>query len=276
MLLFERFISLERNEPPDIDVDFEHQRREEVIQYIYRKYGRHRAALTAVVISYRARSALRDVGRALGIDIARIDASAKASTGSTAAGIDPERLRENGFDPASPLVRGSHLTQQLIGFPRHLSQHPGGFVIARNDLAELVPVEMAAMEDRSVVQWDKDDLDALRLIKVDILALGMLSAIRRALEMIGAQDRPRARPAPDPGRGPAYLRHAVQGRQHRRLPGREPGPDEHAAAAAAAQLLRPGDRGRHRAAGADPGRHGPPVPDAAQRRRAARHIRAMN
>ncbi len=188
MLLFERFISAERNEPPDIDIDFEHQRREEVIQYIYRKYGRHRAALTGVVISYRPRSALRDVGRALGIDLDRIDAVAKGQHWFDGRSIAAERLLENGFDPASPLCRlWVSLTQALIGFPRHLSQHPGGFVIARDDLAELVPVEMAAMPGRSVIQWDKDDLDALRLVKVDILALGMLSAIRRALQMVGAK-----------------------------------------------------------------------------------------
>jgi error-prone DNA polymerase len=184
-LLFERFISAERNEPPDIDIDFEHQRREEVIQYVYRKYGRHRAALTAVVISYRPRSALRDVGRALGIDLDRIDAVAKSQHWFDGRTVDPERLRENGFDPDSPVCRHwVELTQQLVGFPRHLSQHPGGFVIARDDLARLVPVENAAMEGRSVIQWDKDDLDALGLIKVDLLALGMLSAIRRALDLV--------------------------------------------------------------------------------------------
>ncbi len=187
-LLFERFISAERNEPPDIDIDFEHQRREEVIQYIYRKYGRHRAALTGVIISYRPRSALRDVGRALGIDLDRIDAVAKSAHWWDGKKIDPERLRESGFDPESPLSRlWIELTGQLVGFPRHLSQHPGGFVIAREDLAQLVPVENAAMDDRSVIQWDKDDLDALGLIKVDILALGMLSAIRRALTVIGSK-----------------------------------------------------------------------------------------
>ncbi len=188
MLLFERFISEERGEPPDIDIDFEHQRREEVIQYIYRKYGRHRAALTAVIIRYRPRSALRDVGRALGIDLDRIDAVSKSQHWFDGRAIDPERLRENGFDPASPICRlWVELTQQLIGFPRHLSQHPGGFVIARDTLSELVPVENAAMAERSVIQWDKDDLDALGLLKVDILALGMLSAIRRALEFVGAK-----------------------------------------------------------------------------------------
>ena len=187
-LLFGRFISAERNEPPDIDIDFEHQRREEVIQYIYRKYGRHRAALTGVMISYRPRSALRDMGRALGIDIDRINAVSKGQQWWDGHGVAPERLAEQGFDPDSPVCRQwLALTRQLIGFPRHLSQHPGGFVIARDDIARLVPVENAAMHDRTVIQWDKDDLDALGLIKVDILALGMLSAIRRALQMVAAK-----------------------------------------------------------------------------------------
>ncbi|HEV7912440.1 MAG TPA: PHP domain-containing protein, partial [Albitalea sp.] len=185
-LLFERFISPERNEPPDIDIDFEHQRREEVIQYIYGKYGRHRAALTAVVICYRPRSAVRDVGRALGIDLQRIDAVAKGQHWFDGRSISPDRLRENGFDPDAPVTRlWVELTHQLIGFPRHLSQHPGGFVIAKDQMEQLVPVENAAMPDRSVVQWDKDDLDTLGLIKVDVLALGMLSALRRSLEFIG-------------------------------------------------------------------------------------------
>ena len=185
-LLFERFISAERNEPPDIDIDFEHQRREEVIQYVYRKYGRHRAALTGVVISYRPRSALRDVGRALGIDLERIDAVSKSQHWFDGRSVNAERLRENGFDPDAQLCQlWMALTKALIGFPRHLSQHPGGFVIARDQLARLVPVENAAMEGRSVIQWDKDDLDALGLLKVDLLALGMLSAIKRALLMVG-------------------------------------------------------------------------------------------
>ncbi|MDE2613310.1 MAG: error-prone DNA polymerase, partial [Burkholderiales bacterium] len=184
-LLFERFVSAERNEPPDIDIDFEHQRREEVIQYVYRKYGRHRAALTAVVVSYRPRSALRDMGRALGIDLDRIDAVAKSQHWFDGRSIQPERLAENGFDPESPLAKlWVELTATLIGFPRHLSQHPGGFVIARDDLAQIVPVENAAMEGRSVIQWDKDDLDVLGLLKVDLLALGMLTAIGRALAFV--------------------------------------------------------------------------------------------
>jgi error-prone DNA polymerase len=184
-LLFGRFISTERDEPPDIDIDFEHERREEVIQYIYGKYGRHRAALTAVVIRYRPRSALRDMGRALGIDLQRIEAVSKSQHWFDGRGIDPERLRENGFDPDSPVVKlWTELTAQLIDFPRHLSQHPGGFVIAKGLLAQLVPVENAAMPDRSVIQWEKDDLDELRLLKVDILALGMLTALRRALHFM--------------------------------------------------------------------------------------------
>ena len=186
-VLFERFISRERNEPPDIDVDFEHQRREEVIQYLYRKYGRERAALTATVISYRARSALRDVGKVLGIDAQRIDRLARAHAWWDKA-MDVERLREAGFDPESPTVaQWIELTRTLRGFPRHLSQHTGGFVIARDALTRLVPVENAAMADRTVIQWDKDDLDALGLLKVDVLALGMLSAVRRALEFIGTR-----------------------------------------------------------------------------------------
>ncbi|MBI5269793.1 MAG: error-prone DNA polymerase [Burkholderiales bacterium] len=188
-LLFERFVSAERNEPPDIDIDFEHQRREEVIQYIYRKYGRHRAAMTGVIISYRRKSALRDVGRALGFDLDRIEAVTKQQAWwDGGARFDPERLREHGFDPASPLVQQwAQLASQLRGFPRHLSQHPGGFVIAADDVTTLVPVENAAMAGRTVIQWDKDDLDALGLIKVDVLALGMLSAIRRGLAWVGSK-----------------------------------------------------------------------------------------
>ncbi|AKQ55418.1 error-prone DNA polymerase [Bordetella hinzii] len=184
--LFERFISKERNEPPDIDVDFEHQRREEVIQYIYGKYGRPRAALTAVVITYRPRSVLRDTGRALGLDPAIIDAVARAHQWWDGKKEMLRTLGQCGLDPGSRVARQwAILAETLIGFPRHLSQHPGGFVISRGKLSRLVPIENAAMEGRSVVQWDKDDLDALNLLKVDVLALGMLSMLRRALEMAG-------------------------------------------------------------------------------------------
>jgi error-prone DNA polymerase len=194
-MLFERFVSRERNEPPDIDVDFEHERREEVIQYLYNKYGRHRAALAATVITYRPRSAVRDVGKALGLDLAQVDRLAKnlqwwdGDRGPRAHGdgIDPERLREAGFDPGNPAIRRlGLLVHELLGFPRHLSQHVGGFVIARDELSRLVPIENAAMVDRSIIQWDKDDLDALGLLKVDCLALGMLTAIHRALDLLTA------------------------------------------------------------------------------------------
>jgi error-prone DNA polymerase len=184
-MLFERFISKERNEPPDIDVDFEHERREEVIQYIYGKYGRERAALAATVICYRPRSALRDVGKALGLDLAQVDRLARGMQWWDGQRIDPERIRASGFDPENPLIaRLIALTAEILGFPRHLSQHVGGFVIARGRLDELVPIENAAMPERTVIQWDKDDLDALGLLKVDVLALGMLTAIRRAFNLV--------------------------------------------------------------------------------------------
>jgi error-prone DNA polymerase len=188
-MLFERFISKERDEPPDIDVDFEHQRREEVMQYIYGKYGRERAALTATVIGYRTRSALRDSGRALGIDIDRINALTASLGWWDKREELPQRFAAVGLDPASPRVeKWLVLAKQLMGFPRHLSQHVGGFVISRGRLDRLVPVENAAMENRSIIQWDKDDIDALGLMKVDVLALGMLTAIRRALDAISARD----------------------------------------------------------------------------------------
>jgi error-prone DNA polymerase len=185
-VLFERFISRERNEPPDIDVDFEHERREEIIQYLYRKYGRERAALTAAVASYRPRSAIRDVGKALGFAEATLDALAKGHQWWDSRGIEPERLREVGLDPQSLAVRQlSALTGQLMGFPRHLSQHSGGFVLTRLPLSRMVPIENASMADRTVIEWDKDDLDAMGLLKVDVLALGMLTAIRKSLAFIG-------------------------------------------------------------------------------------------
>jgi error-prone DNA polymerase len=183
--LFERFISRERNEPPDIDVDFEHERREEVMQYIYARYGRHRAALTATLITYRPKSAVRDVGKALGFSPGQVERLAKSLSWWDGRKVLAERLTEAGFDPANPAVgQLLALTGELLGFPRHLSQHTGGFVIARDRLSRLVPIENAAMENRTVIQWDKDDLDALGLLKVDVLALGMLTAIRKALEFV--------------------------------------------------------------------------------------------
>ncbi|MGY4532674.1 error-prone DNA polymerase [Pseudomonas sp. TE3786] len=184
-MLFERFLSKERNEPPDIDVDFEHDRREEVLQYIFTRYGRHRAALTAVATTYHGAGAVRDVARALGLPPDQINALADSCGRWNKDGPPLDDLREAGFDPSIPeLRRVLTLTGELIGFPRHLSQHPGGFVISEQPLHTLVPVENAAMADRTIIQWDKDDLDLMGLLKVDILALGMLSAIRRTFELI--------------------------------------------------------------------------------------------
>ncbi len=186
-VLFERFISRERNEPPDIDVDFEHQRREEVMQYIFAKYGRERAALTAALHTYRPKGALRDLGKALGLSLDQVDRLAKSMSWWDGGRIAPERLESAGFDPDNPVIALLvDLAHELIGFPRHLSQHSGGFVIARDKLSRLVPIENAAMADRTVIQWDKDDLDALGLLKIDVLALGMLSCLRRALDHINA------------------------------------------------------------------------------------------
>ncbi len=183
-LLFERFISRERGEPPDIDIDFEHERREEVIQYIYSKYGRDRAALTAEVISYRGRSAVREVGKAMGLPIDCVDALAK-NLDRWGEAASAERVAELGLNPEDPIIkRVLILTRQLMGFPRHLSQHVGGFVITRSALSDLVPIENAAMEDRTVIEWDKDDIDAMGMLKVDCLGLGMLTCIRKALELL--------------------------------------------------------------------------------------------
>ncbi len=184
-MLFERFISKERNEPPDIDVDFEHERREEVIQYIYAKYGRHRAALAATVITYRKRSAIRDLGKVIGFSEDQIDALSKSLAWWDGAEMVDEKLTDMGFDPDNAIIkRFTWLLKQLLGFPRHLSQHVGGFIISDKDLSTLVPVENAAMADRTIIQWDKDDLEELGLLKVDILALGMLTAIAKCFNLI--------------------------------------------------------------------------------------------
>ena len=187
-LLFERFISRERREPPDIDVDFEHERREEVIQHIYGRYGRDRAGLAATVIRYRRRSAARDVGKAMGLSedtAAALAGALREGQGSRPWEAAALRLRESGLDPADPLLRRTvELADELIGFPRHLSQHVGGFVLTRDFLEEIVPIGNGAMQDRTFVEWDKDDLDALGLIKVDVLGLGMLTCIRKAFELL--------------------------------------------------------------------------------------------
>jgi error-prone DNA polymerase len=205
--LVERFISKERNEPPDIDVDFEHERREEVIQYIYRKYSRERAALAATVITYRGRSAIRDVGKALGVEEYQVGALASSLQWWENGVVDVPRIREAGLDPNSPKVwRWIKLAESLLGFPRHLSQHVGGFVIAERPIHELVPIENATMPERTVIQWDKDDLEELGLMKVDVLGLGMLSAIRRSFELIERFDGRKLTMAEVPAEDPAVYR----------------------------------------------------------------------
>ncbi|MDH7790056.1 error-prone DNA polymerase [Ochrobactrum sp. AN78] len=184
-LLFERFISAERKEPPDIDVDFEHERREEVMQYVYRRYSTDRAAIVATVISYRSRSAIRDVGKALGLTEDVTGALANTVWGISGGGIDKQHIRQAGLDPDNPIIRRAvELALELIGFPRHLSQHVGGFVLTRDRLDETVPIGPAAMDKRSFIEWDKDDIDEVGLMKVDVLSLGMLTCIRKAFDLI--------------------------------------------------------------------------------------------
>ena len=206
-VLFERFVSRERDEPPDIDVDFEHERREEVIQYIYRKYGRDRAALAATVITYRPRSAIRDVGKALGMSLDQVDGLSRSLHWWEQREQIPERLAAVGLSADSPVVkRLLVLVDELIGFPRHLSQHVGGFVISQGPVHALVPVENAAMPDRTVIQWEKDDLEALGLLKVDVLALGMLTAVRKCFALIRGFDGTRLGLADIPREDPATYR----------------------------------------------------------------------
>ena len=190
-LLFERFISSARNEPPDIDVDFEHERREEVIQYIYEKYGRERAGLTATIITYRTRSAVRDTGKALGLSEDSIAALLGTVWGSSFERIPEERAREAGLDPNDTRLKLTlELAEQLKRFPRHLSQHVGGFVLTKAPLSEIVPISNAAMTDRTVIEWDKDDIDSLGILKVDVLGLGMLTCIRKTFDLIAAHHGP--------------------------------------------------------------------------------------
>jgi error-prone DNA polymerase len=203
-LLFERFISAERNEPPDIDVDFEHERREEVIQYIYAKYTRERAGLAATVICYRSRAAIREVGKALGLSPDVTQRLAKTIWGWSDQPIANDQVRALGLDAGDRTLRlALELAGALIGFPRHLSQHVGGFVITRGRLDELVPIENAAMPDRTVIEWDKDDLDAMGLLKIDVLALGMLTCIRRAFDLIARHHGRRFALADVPAEDPA-------------------------------------------------------------------------
>ena len=242
-VLFERFISRERNEAPDIDVDFENSRREEVMQYLYQRYGRQRAALTATVITYRSRSAFRDVAKALGFSLDEAAELAAQNHWWDDPDAAPARFEQMGLD-----VNGLHmqqlikLTAELRSFPRHLSQHTGGFVLTGELLSRTVPIENASMKDRTVLEWDKDDLDALGILKIDVLALGMLTAIRMALEFVGERKRPPLRAAGHPRRVPGGLQDAVQRRQRRDVSGRVARPAVNAAASKAALLLRPGHR----------------------------------
>jgi error-prone DNA polymerase len=209
-LLFERFISRERDEPPDIDVDFEHERREEVIQYIYEKYSRKRAALAATVITYRSRSAVRDVGRALGLDPIFVDDLAKSLAWWDRTKDLEKRFEEQGIAGHSKSAQLFYeLVQQILGFPRHLSQHVGGFVITRSPISSLVPVENASMADRTIIQWDKEDIEALGLLKVDVLALGMLSAIRKSMQLVHSY-QPRIKAIQDIPRGDAATYRMLQ------------------------------------------------------------------
>ena len=198
-LLFERFASSARDEPPDIDMDFEHERREEVIQYVYQKYGRDRTAMTASLITYRGRSAVRDVGKALGLSRDALDELAGKLDWWHRGTLTPAQLRDAGVDPSDPTVlRLVSLTSELLGFPRHLGQHVGGMVISRTPLCELVPIQNAAMEDRTVIEWDKDDLDVLKFFKVNILALGMLTILSKGMAMISSYSK-----------GPPLLLHTI-------------------------------------------------------------------
>ncbi len=203
-VLFERFVSKERDEPPDIDIDFEHERREEVIQYLYAKYGRDRAALTAEVVSFRGRLAIREVGKVMGLSRDAIDRLAKEISWWDSGVTPPETLKALGFNPNDPhLLRTLELANELLGFPRHLSQHVGGFVITRTPLDHIVPIENAAMADRTVIEWDKDDIEALGMLKVDVLGLGMLTCIRKALDLAAEVDGQRLTLATIPAEDPA-------------------------------------------------------------------------
>lgn len=210
--VFERFISEARNEPPDIDVDFEHERREEVIQHIYERYGRHRAGLCATVIHFRARAALREVGKAMGLSQDLVSALASQVWGWSSDGVPDAQVREMGFDPSDRRLRQTlDLTHEIIGFPRHLSQHVGGFVITRERLDEYAPIENAAMADRTVIEWDKDDIDALGMLKVDVLSLGMLTCLRKGFDLLASHGGPALSLATLPKEDPAVYRMLSRG-----------------------------------------------------------------
>ena len=267
-LLFERFLSEERLEPPDIDVDFEHDRREEVMQYVYRRYGRHRAAIVATVIHYRPRSAIRDVGKALGLTEDITGALADTVWGSWGDGYTRQQLQQAGLDPNNPMIgRAIELATELIGFPRHLSQHVGGYVLTQDQLDTYVPIGNAAMEYRTFIEWDKDDVDAMRMMKVDVLALGMLTCIRKSFDLIAQHKGERYELADIKGeddddvyqmlqRGESLGVFQVESRaQMNMLPRLKP-----------KHVLRSRHRGRDRPSRTDPGRHGASVSEAQERR----------
>ena len=237
-LLFERFISEERREPPDIDVDFEHERREEVIQHIYEKYGRDRAGIAATVIHYRPRSAIREVGKVMGLSEDVTAALASTIWGSMDPELEDARANDAGLDLTDPhLRRTMKLAEQLIGIPRHLSQHVGGFVLTERPLTETVPIGNGAMDDRTFIEWDKDDIDELGILKIDVLALGMLTCIRKCFDLIEQHHGEDWELATVPQEVPEVYDMLCRGRFARRVPGRKPGADEHAAAIEAALLL---------------------------------------
>ena len=257
-LLFERFVSPERNEPPDIDVDFEHERRDEVIQYIYARYGRERAGLAAAVTTYRTRSAIRETAKVFGLSddiVAALNATSWG--GSSGAGRRGACAQPPGSILPIPRSRSRcGWPAKSRGFPRHLTQHSGGFVITRDRLDEVAPILNAAMEDRTIIEWDKDDLDALGILKIDVLALGMLTAMSKSFALLEAALRRAADARLDPARGGLRLRHDPARRHGRRVPDREPRADVDAAAPEAGEILRPRHRGGDRAPRPDPGRHG--------------------
>ena len=256
-LLFERFVSEERREPPDIDVDFEHERREIVMQWVFDTYGRDHAALCSTVIRYRAKGALRDVGKALGLPDDLIKLLSSQVWGWSREGIEPKHAEELNLNLGDRRLRlALNLARELIGTPRHLSQHPGGFVLTHDRLDELVPIEPAAMKDRQVIEWDKDDIDALHFMKVDCLALGMLSCMKRGFDLLAEHKGIRLDLATIPAEDPQNLCDDPQGRHARHVSDREPGANVDAAADQAAHFLRSRHRGGDRPAGPDPGRYG--------------------
>ena len=237
-----------------------------MIQHIYQKYGRDRAGIAATVIHYRPRSAIREVGKVMGLSEDVTAALASTILGSMDPELEDARANDAGLDLSDPhLRRTMKLAEQLVGMPRHLSQHVGGFILTERPLTETVPIGNGAMDDRTFIEWDKDDIDELGILKIDVLALGMLTCIRKCFDLIEQHHGERWELATVPQEVPEVYDMLCRGRFARRVPGREPGADEHAAAAQAALLLRSRHRGRDRPPGADPGRHGAPVPEATRR-----------